>query len=285
MSSGAYTLKFQVSGKVLPGEKLSASFIVSPKSFCYALSTNMFKNVVELKHLVTEGTVTLNHDAAAGISYWIQNAQLHQKKFEKVNVAVLNSDFTMVPEAFAFEKEMKPVLEFASGTQQTKRSQKHQLQQLDFFYGLEPELMALFERWFPNASVRHAGAVTINLLFSHHSLAQATVFLNVSDGIMEIAAKQKKQLLFYNVFSCQNNEDMLYYLLFMMEQFQLNPLNTQVVLAGERPTQDELFKSIKKYIKQVTFCSPDKSVVMSGDLSTIPSHYYFTLLNQHLCEL
>ena len=71
----------------------------------------------------------------------------------------------------------------------------------------------------------------------------------------------------------------------MMEQFQLNPLYVRLSLAGQRSLSDDLIKSIKKYIKQVDFCVTDSSVNLNGDLSTLPQHYYFTLLNQHLCEL
>lgn len=285
MQTKAYTTKFQAAAKVLPDEKLSASLLVSPVAFTYALSTNHFRNVVEISHQVAQDQTTPNQHLSASVIYLMQNALLHQKKLERIHLAVLSGDFTMVPEAFALERDIKPVLEFSTGQLSAKRAQRHHLQQLDFFYGVDTELATSVERLFPNISIRHAGAVTINLLFSHHSLAQATVFLNVADGYIELAAKQKKDLLFYNVFSYQSNEDILYYLLFMMEQFQLNPLHTHLCLAGERPVQDELFKNIKKYIKQVSFCVPDKSVQVAEELSSLPAHYYFSLLNQHLCEL
>lgn len=285
MDARAYTTKFQASGKPLPGEKLCASLVISPVSFMYALSTNAYKNVFELTHLTLDKSPTAKGDNAAAVSFLIHNFLLHQKKLDKIHVAILNSEFTMAPEAFALEREIKPLLQFVTGAEQTKRSQKHHLNQLNFFYGIDTELATSIERLFPNVSIRHAGAVNINLLFSHHSLAQANVFLNVSEGFIELAARENKDLLYYNVFSYSNNEDILYYLLFMMEQFNLNPLQVRLAIAGERLAQDELFTSIKKYIKHVSFCVHDKTLHLGEELSTLPGHQYFTLLNQHLCEL
>jgi hypothetical protein len=77
------------------------------------------------------------------------------------------------------------------------------------------------------------------------------LFLIINDGLIEIAAKSNNNLLFYNVFSFENNEDVLYYLLFMMEQFSLNPLSTRLLIGGQVQTNDSLIISIKKYIKHV----------------------------------
>jgi hypothetical protein len=284
MEGKAYSSKYHYSGKYAAGEALGLSLYVSASSFFYAISTNQFKNVVELCH-VDLNTSGSNMDHTALISFLITNHSLHQKKFEKVNIAILNTEFTMVPDAFAMEQEIKPVLQFATGVEQQKRSQKHQLQQLKFFYGLDTELATSLERVFPNASIRHAGAATVSLLFSQHSLVNSTLYLNVEEGFIELAAKDKNNLLFYNVFHYESNEDILYYLLFMMEQFSLNPLHIKLSIAGQRPVSDDLFKSIKKYIKQVHFCVFDPSINLNGDMSALPGHYYFTLLNQHLCEL
>lgn len=285
MDARDYTTKFQASGKSLPGENLNASLLVTPISFMYALSTNAYKNVFELAHVTLDKSPNGRTDNASTVSYLIHNFLLHQKKLDKIQVAILNNEFTMAPDAFALEREIKPLLRFATGNEQTKRSQKHHLNQLDFFYGVDTELATSIERLFPNVSIRHAGAVNINLLFSHHSLSQANIFLNVSEAYIELAAKENKSLLFYNVFSYSNNEDILYYLLFMMEQFNLSPLQARLAIAGERAVQDELCVSIKKYIRSVSFCVHDKSIHLGEALGSLPDHYYFTLLNQHLCEL
>lgn len=111
------------------------------------------------------------------------------------------------------------------------------------------------------------------------------MFLSLYSSHIELIVKQGSDLLFYNVFRYQNNEDILYYLLFTMEQFSLNPLYVKLVIASQTGISDELVSNLKKYIKQVSFCVNDASIKMNGDLKSLPGHYYFNLLNQHLCEL
>lgn len=259
--------------------------MVGPGFFMYTISTSGFKNVVELCHVEITHLANSAFDITDKVSFLINNYQLHKKKFEKVNICFLNNEFTMVPEAFALNEDVKPLLKFATGAEQVKRSIQHNLKNINFCFTIEMELISYFEKTFPNVSIRHLGAVSIDLFFSQHSLKNANLYLSIADGYIEIAAKQRTELLFYNVFNFENNEDILYYLLFMMEQFQLNPLHVRLSVAGQRDSSDELIKSIKKYIKQVDFCVTDSSVNLNGELSTLPQHYYFTLLNQHLCEL
>ena len=285
MTSDVYITKQYYSEKSVKTELLFLSMLISPTSFMYSVSTNNFKNVVELCHVEITHLANSVFDIADKISFLIDNYLLPQRKFEKVNVCFLNTEFTLIPEAFAKSEDVKPLLKFVTGTEHIKRSLHHNLKEISFSYTIEQELISYFEKTFPNISVRHLGAVSIDLFFSQHSLKNANLYLNIADGYIEIAAKQKNDLLFYNVFNFENNEDILYYLLFTMEQFQLNPLHVRLSLAAQRDASDELVKSLKKYIKQVDFCVTDASINLNGELSSLPKHYYFTLLNQHLCEL
>lgn len=285
MTSEAYITRNYYSEKPSGAEALSLSLVVAPGSFMYAISTNNFKNIVELCHVEITHLANSAFDITDKISFLVNNYLLHQKKFEKVNVCFLNNEFTMMPEVFAENTDVKPLLKFATGTEQVRRSLQHKLKNLSFCFTIEMELINYFEKTFPNVSIRHLGAVSIGLFFSQHSLLNSNVYLNIGDGYIELAAKEKNELIFYNVFSFENNEDILYYLLFTLEQFNLDPLHVKLSVAAQRSLSDELIKSIKKYMKHVYFCVCDPSVKLNSDLADLPQHFYFTLLNQHLCEL
>lgn len=281
----AYITRQFYSQKPAANEPLGLSLMVSASSFMYAISTNHFRNVVELCHVEITHHSNTAFNITDKLSFLVNNYLLHQKKFEKVNIAFLNNDFTILPAAYSSNADMKELLQFTSGTNQVKNTYQHHLKNLNFCFTLEQEISAFFEKTFPNASIRHAGAINITMLFGQHSLLGSNLFLNIGDGCIELAAKENNDLLFYNVFNFSNNEDILYYLLFAMEQFQLDPLQVKLAIAGERSSSDELIKSIQKYIKQVTFCVMDAGINLNGDLVQLPKHYYFTLLNQHVCEL
>jgi hypothetical protein len=91
-------------------------------------------------------------------------------------------------------------------------------------------------------------------------------------------------LVLYNVFNTKNDEDILYYLLFSLEQFNLSPLIVKLALSGNRATSADLFVAIKKYVKQADFVVNDKIIIRREIFETLPHHYYFSLLNRVTCE-
>lgn len=285
MTSEAYITKYYYSEKPASGEVLSLSMLIAPASFMYAISTQSFKTVIELCHVEITHLANTTFDLTDKISFLVNNYLLHQKKFDKVNVSFLNTDFTMLPEAFSNEQDIKPLLHFATGVEEVKRSLKHSVKNINFCFTIENELLNYFEKTFPNAAIRHLGAVSISLFFSQHSLKNANLYLNIGDGFIELGVKDRSEVLFYNVFAFENNEDILYYVLFTMEQFNLNPLHVRLSVATQRSATDAVIQTLKKYIRQVEFCVNEASIKLNGEMASLPQHYYFSLLNQHLCEL
>ncbi len=272
--------------KELPpsGDELCLSLYLTPHSFTYAIFNSHYSKVYELCEVEITAYGKQSQSLTEKIFFLIHNHLLHQKKFEKTNICILNSDFTLVPESFS-SGEFKHLLQFTTGNQTIKISREHKIKDLKFCFSANQDLISDLERFFPNASIRHSGAVAIDLFFSQHSLIKSNLFLSISNGMIELVGKENNQVLFYNVFKYDNNEDVLYYLLFMMEQFQLNPLEVKLSIAGNRDLNDELIKSIKKYIKQVYFAVHEPTVLLSNELNDLPKQYNFTLLNQHVCAL
>ena len=264
---------------------LFLSVEISQNTFAYAITMDNFNRVVELCHVEITAMANSVYDPTETVRQLFNNYLLPQKKFSKVNVCFLNHDFTLAPSSYAENAGAKSLLSFSTGTTLIKRALQHTIKNIHFYYSIDPEMLAQIERNFPNASLRHAGAVNLSLFFSQHSLLNADILLSIGDKLVEIAAKRNGELLFYNVYNFTNNEDILYYLLFAMEQFGLDPLSTKLVISGERVSSDEFVKNIRKYIKYVSFAVHHPSVVLGGEVSDLPQHFYFTLLNQHICEL
>ncbi|MBA2612616.1 MAG: DUF3822 family protein [Bacteroidetes bacterium] len=264
-------------------EANSLSLVISHNSLLFAISDKNFKNIQQLGHVELLNTGGGDKTFAEKIAFLLNNYQLAQKKFEKIIISILSKDFTIVPEAFSNSGDMKEFLAFSSGLTEVKNPLVHSIKNVKFCYVFDPELIQYLERTYTQAIIKHAGAINTDLFFSNHSLINCNLFLAINDGLIEIAAKEKNELLFYNVFNYENNEDVLYYLLFMMEQFNLNPLQIKLVISGQVQTNDPLILSIKKYIKQVSFVVHHSEIKPEGELSKLPQHHYFTLLNQHLC--
>jgi hypothetical protein len=273
---------FNKSSKV---EVTALSLFITNNSFIYTLSSNNYKDIYQIVHVTFDSYLTTKHNLCEKVSFLVTNYQLASIKVETISITILTKDFTLVPESYSSQSDIKDFLIFSTGNSEIKNAQQHTVKNVKFCYSIEQSLFQYLEKTFNKANIRHSGAINSDLFFSSHSLLKNNLFLNINDGVIELVAKENNELLFYNVFNFENNEDILYYLLFMMEQFKLNPLHTKLAIAGQIETNDALILSIKKYIKQVYFAINSSEIKLEGELSNLPQHYYFSLLNQHLCVL
>lgn len=215
------------------------------------------------------------------LAYFLSEFGILKHKFNHVSVQVLNRLFTLVPQAYS-DPNLKGLLEFNTGAKDIGTVQTNLVNNsICFTYTYDLELMAFIEKTFSAARIDHAGAGTIDLFLNLPSFKNSDVFLNMHGSCLELIIKSKHTLLFYNIFKYDSNEDVLYFLLFSCEQFQLNKETLRLQIAANKPANDELFLLIKKYVRNVNFVS---SKALDKPVNDLPNHYYFNILNKHLCE-
>ncbi len=261
------------------------SVLLSPRSFQFAVFDRSWSKVSELCHIelpagAGSGSATDDH-----VQFLLNNYGLQGVPFSEVRVALLHSNFVLMPPAFSEQTDLREVLDFAGGPASAVNSAKHRVGDIDLCFSTSHSLVQELEKSFSNARLRHAGAVSISLLMNHHSLRSCNVLLTIHDGMIELALRDGLKLLMYNVYAVAGKDDILYYLLFMAEQFEIKPSAIVLGLAGTLPADNELLTHLRRFTGTVNFVTNAPSVLMKGRLASVPSHFYFSLLNQHLCEL
>ena len=82
--------------------------------------------------------------------------------------------------------------------------------------------------------------------------ATPSLYLNINANHIELTYFVKNKLMFYNRFDFNTKEDIIYYLLFTIDQLKLNPEETPVVITGNISEDDDNYKIIYKYIRNVS---------------------------------
>jgi hypothetical protein len=215
------------------------------------------------------------------LAYFLSEFGILKHKFNHVSVQVLNRLFTLVPQAYS-DPNLKELLEFNTGAKDIRTVQTNLVNNSVYFtYTYDLELLAFIEKTFSAAKIDHVGAGSIDLFLNLPYFKNSDVFLILHSTCLELIIKSKNDLLFYNIFKFDSNEDVLYFLLFTAEQFQLNKETLRLQIAANKPANDELFTLIKKYIRHVNFVS---SKALNTPVEDLPNHFYFNILNKHLCE-
>lgn len=92
------------------------------------------------------------------------------------------------------------------------------------------------------------------------------VFLNINDKFIDILYFKNKQLVFYNSFDYDSNEDILYYLLFIFSELSINPDKIHLVCCGLVDLESELYELIYTYIRNVELIEFKKIVGIDSDI-------------------
>ena len=81
-------------------------------------------------------------------------------------------------------------------------------------------------------------------------------FLNINDGFIDILFFKDKELMFYNSFDHNSDEDILFYLLFCFSELKLNPDEIHTVLSGSIDLDSKLYELIYTYVRNVQLIDP-----------------------------
>jgi hypothetical protein len=94
--------------------------------------------------------------------------------------------------------------------------------------------------------------------------------------------ERKLQLL--NSYNCKTDEDVLYFLVFAIEQMGLNPETVELHLSGMIERDSNLHILINKYVRNVRLMNRNDDFKYCYAFERIEGHQFFNLLNLNLCE-
>jgi hypothetical protein len=155
---------------------------------------------------------------------------------------------------------------------------------INLVYGLPGFLITEFESQLGEVSTHNALTAFIDqqLMNSKHN-TNKMLAVNVRQNNMDIVVTDGASLLFSNTFVWQHAEDFIYYLLFTMEQLQMNPDQDEVTMFGEIDKTSATWLVSRKYIRNVNPGQRPEGAEYSYGFSKLGAHQYYSLFSQQLC--
>jgi hypothetical protein len=111
------------------------------------------------------------------------------------------------------------------------------------------------------------------------------MYIVLHEGLLEICLTENNKLKLYNTFAFQTPEDLVYYPLFIAEQFKLSVDQVQLYLAGNIARATPAFDIMQKYFANVQMAPLDKRskyAVRMEEEQVYPP--FLTLFTTRLCE-
>ncbi len=223
---------------------------------------------------------TLNEHLVIGIKHF----QFSKKNYKHVYVNYFNQQFTLCPGAFYNSENNRSLLEFNTGSTSDKLVITDDINSdIKLIYAIDESLKSTLDLIFPHHQLKHTLTVLSRLMLQSEELVKEHIILSIQPNHIEVIVKQDQKLLLSNQFSVKTQEDVLYYVLFILEQYQLNPITVNITLVGNLDTTSSLITSLKKYIKNIHLGLGHKSINWS-EITGMPQHFNYTLLNRLFCE-
>jgi len=107
--------------------------------------------------------------------------------------------------------------------------------------------------------------------------------VNITPGSADLVLVKSGQLILYNSYPLRSDEDLVYFILRLYDQFNLSQEETPLIISG----WPDLYTSVKQilpgYIRSIRLKEFDKSYLYSERFADVIQHSYANLINLALC--
>jgi hypothetical protein len=217
----------------------------------------------------------------------ISNNPIYKKEFSSINVAIVNNRSTLIPNAIFKTDKLESFHQFNFSSQDEDQFFSDQLINLTAYnvYSIPDFITQLFNDM-KNVSFKHfsSSLIETSLLFAKQNKMLSLVHVHILPSSFQIAVIKNQKLELYNSFIYQSSEDFIYYLLFVLDQLNINNEDASIMLTGSVEKNAAIYSMLHKYIKTLNFGVRPNNVDFSYIFEEMPKHFHHSLFNQFLCE-
>jgi len=216
----------------------------------------------------------------------LKKSELSHLTFQKVDIAIASSKITLAPYNFISGNEfaLMAVAHSVNESEEILTEPLHD-QGPVIAIAIPKYIKDYCRNLFPYAAMRVAPAVFVKGVFRKHSdLITRQIFLNVFAGYFELCVIQGSRLLYLNAFRYSAPSDVLYFVVFVLEQLGFVPSEENITLMGEISDSETVFNQLKMYCASLRYAKQTVGIVYGEEFAGIHFHNFFTLLNIPMCE-
>lgn len=206
--------------------------------------------------------------------------------FHKISLSVDTFKYTLIPESLFNEESVAHYARFFQSRIPGEILQNSiKSERIKNIFSIGKELYTDLNRIF-NKPVIYSQSCTFieGIKKTYNNLVSGSLFIDIHKKHIQLALFNDSGLVFYNIFDCQNADELNYFILNTIETLKLNSDETSLILSGKINSEDEYFKRFEKYFSKISFADSRLIVNHSERFDEYSSHTYFSLICQEQCE-
>ena len=236
--------------------KLSIQVSLNGLSFC-VLDT-IGNLILKSDRLVFKNYVS-PQELQKQLEQFLTTHDLIDSQFMEVVVVHSNGLFSFVPKSLFDVNELANYLKFNAKILANDHIAYDEIHNYDMvnvyvpFVNINNYIFDLYGEF----EYKHNGTVLVQGLLKNPAPHKEPVcYVHLDGKQLDITIIAQKKLLLYNSFTITSKEDFIYYLLFTLEQLELDVESTKVLLYGTIEEGDDIFNLCYKYIKDIAIFNP-----------------------------
>jgi hypothetical protein len=208
-----------------------------------------------------------------------------EKQYKSVSLSIVNKNYTLVPKGIFDETAIDSYLKFNLGNiNGVACYDSINSIGANIVYAENNPITNKIHESLPGIKTMHFGKSILEAFSIEDQNSNPNLFVHIQENRFDISCFQNKKLQFFNSFEYKTAEDFIYFLLYVMEQLQIDRETCKLNLCGEIEENSSIYKLVFKYIRNIEMLSRPKSAKYSLILNEIPKSYHYSLFNQYLCE-
>ncbi|AFK03942.1 hypothetical protein Emtol_2807 [Emticicia oligotrophica DSM 17448] len=233
---------------------------------------HVFSLLNENQLLKTLKNVYQNHQFLAA-NYW-----------KTIRLSVNANHFTLIPEEYYESNEAAKYLNFAAGR---NISEKEQIIDFRFsrfgavcIFGIEKETITWFKEMYPARKIDPIPVIGTLIEGIVEDKNNQGLHIYFEDYYITIIYFKDSKLHFCNRFHFRTSQDMVYHVLFVMNELGLQT-DTPVIFYGEITSFSDRYIQLGQSLSNIKFALNPSKIRFSQYFSDLPEHRYYSLFSSY----
>lgn len=212
--------------------------------------------------------------------------KLLNKLYKSVSFIYLTQKSILIPASFFDKSNLKAYFEFNHNISELDEIHYNFLGEINAYnvFIIPNYIASKIVNRFRNVKFYHQATPFIKSIFEKNANKEKEcVYINMNSKFVDIAVAGENRLKLYNTFQFQNETDLLYFVLYIYKQLNLDTQKNKLFISGDQGDKPQYFKALRKYINTVNYLEPF-DFLFSRVLAKMNKHKFLNLFNLVSCE-
>lgn len=258
------------------------SLQISIDGFCFALFHLQERKYIGIGEYVISNasnqTIAEFIDSIFADDKWLKGT------FKSVTASFNQYKNTLIPSALFEEGKLTEYLSLNTGSSGIDQPKFDRLLQSEIVncYSFSESVVNVVLKYFPATQFFHQNSTLIESSLNR-SIKSEYIQIQFNRKSIDLVAFKNNKLQLQNSFEYKTSEDVIYFLLYVMEQLGMGQETTEVYISGSIVKESNVYNLLYRYIKEIKLLELPNQVFYSQPLRLAEPHQYYLLIQQYLC--